>query len=168
MSGSTDPKEPVRSIKTPMRLEYQYTAGTATSRFLHGIGQGRILGQRCPSCTKVYVPPRGSCPRCAVATEEEVQVSDKGTITTFAIVRVPSENLDVPLPFACVHILLDGTDVPFFSVVQGCPLEQVRIGMRVQAVWVPRAELAPTLQSIKWFEPLDEPDVPFDQLQEHL
>jgi uncharacterized OB-fold protein len=159
---------PVRSIKTPMRLEYRYSAGRATSRFLRGIGQGRILGQRCPSCRKVYVPPRGSCPRCAVATEEEVQVSDHGTITTYAIVRVPSENLDVPLPFASVHVLLDGADVPFFSVVQGCPLEEVRIGMRVKASWVPRDQLGPTLQSLQWFEPSGEPDVPFEKLQEHL
>jgi hypothetical protein len=151
-----------------MRLEYQYTAGIATSRFLHGIGQGKILGQRCPSCGKVYVPPRGSCPRCAVPTEEEVELSDKGTVTTFAIVRVPSENLDVPLPFASTHVLLDGADVPMFSVVQECPLEQVRIGMRVQAVWVPREELAPTLQSIRWFRPIDEPDVPFEKLEEFV
>jgi uncharacterized OB-fold protein len=166
--SETTGRPPVKTIKTPMRLEYQYTAGVATSRFLRGIGQGRILGQRCPSCKKVYVPPRGSCPRCAVATEEEVQVSDRGTITTFAIVRVPSENIDVPLPFASVHVLLDGTDIPFFSVVQECPLEEVRIGMRVQAAWVPKAELAPTLQSIKWFKPSGEPDVPFEQLREHL
>jgi uncharacterized OB-fold protein len=165
---SEAPSGPVKSIKTPMRLEYQYTAGTATSRFLRGIAQGKILGQRCPSCRKVYVPPRGSCPRCAVPTEEEVQLSDKGTVTTFAIVRVPSENLDVPLPFASSHVLLDGADVPFFSVVQECPLEQIRIGMRVQAVWAPREELAPTLQSIKWFRPIDEPDVPFEKLAEFV
>lgn len=166
--SEADAAKPVRSIRTPMRLEYQYTAGVATSRFLRGIAQGRILGQRCPRCAKVYVPPRGSCPRCAVATEEEVQVSDHGTITTHAVVRVPSENLDVPLPFACVHVLLDGADVPFFSVVQGCPLEEVRIGMRVRAVWVPQEELGPTLESIRWFEPTGEPDVPYESLREHV
>jgi hypothetical protein len=155
--------EPVRTIQTPMRLEYRYAAGVATSRFLRGIAQGRILGQRCPGCLKVYVPPRGSCPRCALPTEEEVAVSDKGTVTTFAIVRVPSEAIRVPLPFASVHVLLDGADVPFFSVVQECPLEAVRIGMRVQAAWVPREELAPTLESIRWFRPIDEPDVPFER-----
>ena len=167
MSEATGSK-PVTSIKTPMRLEYQYSAGRATSRFLRGIGQGRILGQRCPSCGKVYVPPRGSCPRCAVPTDEEVELSDRGTVTTFAIVRVPSENIDVPLPFASVHVLLDGADVPFFSVVQGCPLEEVRIGMRVRAHWVPPEALRPTLESIRWFEPTGEPDVPFEKLQEHL
>ena len=163
-----DEKKPVTNIKTPMRLEYRYSAGVATSRFLHGIAQGKILGQRCPSCRKVYVPPRGSCPRCAVPTEEEVQLSDKGTITTFAIVRVPSENIDVPLPFASVHVLLDGSDIPMFSVVQECPVDQIRIGMRVEAVWVPKQELAPTLASIRYFKPSGEPDVPFEKLAEHL
>lgn len=161
-------QKPVTNIKTPMRLEYRYTAGEATSRFLRGIGQGKILGQRCPSCKKVYVPPRGSCPRCAVPTAEEVQLSDKGTITTFAIVRVPSENIDVPLPFASVHVLLDGADVPFFSVVQECPVDEIRIGMRVEALWVPKEELRPTLDSIRYFKPSGEPDVPFEKLAEHL
>ena len=161
-------RKPVTNIKTPMRLEYRYSAGEATSRFLRGIGQGKILGQRCPSCRKVYVPPRGSCPRCAVPTVEEVQLSDKGTITTFAIVRVPSENIDVPLPFASVHVLLDGSDIPMFSVVQECPVDQIRIGMRVEAVWVPKQELAPTLASIRYFKPSGEPDVPFEKLAEHL
>lgn len=164
----SEEQKPVTNIKTPMRLEYRYSAGEATSRFLRGIGQGKILGQRCPSCTKVYVPPRGSCPRCAVPTTDEVRVSDKGTITTFAIVRVPSENIDVPLPFASVHVLLDGADVPFFSVVQECPVDEIRIGMRVEAVWVPKEELAPTLASIRYFKPSGEPDVPFEKLQEHL
>ena len=116
----------------------------------------------------MYVPPRGSCPRCAVPTEEEVELSDEGTIITFAIVRVPSENIKVPLPFASIQVLLDGADLPFFSVLQGCELDDVRIGMRVRADWVPREELAPTLESIRSFVPLDEPDVPFEKLEAYL
>jgi hypothetical protein len=40
--------------------------------------------------------------------------------------------------------------------------------MRVQAVWVPEAELGPTFENIRHFEPIDEPDVPFEQFKEHL
>lgn len=158
----------VESIRTPIRLEYTYTAGHASSRFLRGIAEGRILGQRCPECRRVYVPARGSCPRCAVATREEVVVSDKGTVTTFCIVRVPSENLTFKPPFACAHILLDGADLPFFHVIQDCPLESVRMGMRVQAVWVPREQLAPTMRSIQYFRPIDERDAPYESYKEHL
>jgi uncharacterized OB-fold protein len=47
----------------PINLEYQYTAGSATTRFLNQVKEGKLVGQACPKCGAVYVPPRGSCPR---------------------------------------------------------------------------------------------------------
>jgi hypothetical protein len=160
--------EIVKSITTPIRLEYTYSPGRASSRFLRGLAEGRILGQRCPATGKVYVPPRGASPTHGVPTEEEVEVSDKGTVTTFCIVRIPSENLSIKPPYAAAHILLDGADIPFFALIQECPLEQIRMGMRVQAVWVPKEELAPTFESIRYFKPIDEPDAKYDDYKEHL
>jgi uncharacterized OB-fold protein len=55
-----------------------------------------------------------------------------------------------------------------FHVVSDCPVEDVRMGMRVQAVWVPDEEIGPTLRSIKYFKPIDEPDADFDSYKEHL
>lgn len=164
----SDAREPVKSIETPVRLEYDYTPGTATSRFLRGVARGELLGQRCPRCARVYVPARGSCPRCGVATGEEVRVSDKGTVTTFCVVRIPSESLSVKPPFVCAHILLDGADIPFFALIQECPFDQVRMGMRVRAVWVPEGERSASFESIRHFAPIDEADVPFEAYREHL
>ncbi len=160
--------EPVKTIVTPVSLTYKFTPGTASQRFLRGLEQGKIRGQRCEKCDRVYVPPRGSCPRCGVPTAEEVQVADKGTVTTFCIVRVPSQNIELELPFVAAHILLDGADIPFFALIQECPVDQARMGMRVEAVWVPEAERGPTFECIKHFRPIDEPDVPFEQFREHL
>jgi uncharacterized OB-fold protein len=157
----------VESITTPIRLDYRYTAGRATERFLRGMAQGRILGQRCPSCGKVYVPPRGACPPCGVATRDEVEITGKGTVTTFCIVRIPSDSLSVPPPFACAHVLLDGADLPFFGLVHECAFDQVRMGMRVEAVWVPREELTTSFENIKYFRPIDEPDAPYDSYKDH-
>ena len=44
-------------------------------------------------------------------------------------------------------------------MIQECPVDEVRPGMRVEAVWVPDDELGPTMESIKWFRPTGEPDV---------
>lgn len=164
----SEPRDPVQSIRTPIRLEYEYTAGRASNRFLHGIAQGKLLGQRCPACAKVYVPPRGSCPRCGVPTEEEVEVADKGTVTTFCVVRIPSNTLSIEPPYVCAHILLDGADIPFFALIHECPLDDVRMGMRVQAQWVPKDQLGFSFENIRYFKPIDEPDVPFEAYQEHL
>lgn len=160
--------ELIKSITTPVALDYDYVTGRAQSRFLRGLAEGRILGQRCIDCKRVYVPSRGACPRCAVRTEEEVQLSDKGTVTTFCIVRVPSENLSFTPPYTCAAVLLDGADIPFLHVLQECPLEDVRMGMRVEAVWVPKAELGPTMSSIRYFKPLAEPDADYETFKEHL
>lgn len=160
--------DPVKTIQTPIRLDYTFTVGRAPSRFLHGLAEGRILGQRCTRCGKVYVPPRGACPKCGVPTEEEVEVSGRGTVTTFCIVRIATENLSVPTPFVCAHVLLDGADIPFFGLIQECELDRVRMGMRVEAVWVPPGERTTSFENIRYFRPTGEPDAPFEAFREHL
>jgi len=53
-------------------------------------------------------------------------------------------------------------------VLQECPLEDVRMGMRVQAVWVPKEQLGPSMMSIRYFKPIAEPDAEYDSFKEHL
>jgi uncharacterized OB-fold protein len=160
----SDAPEPVKAIVTPTRLEYEFAAAGAHARFLNDLAQGRIVGIRCPECRKVYVPARGSCPRCGVPMQERVDVADRGTVTTYCVVRVPSENIDVKLPYVCAHILLDGADIPFFALIQECEAGDVHIGMRVEAVWAPREEWGPTFENLRYFRPNGEPDVPAAKL----
>lgn len=159
--------EPIRRIKAPVRLEYTVEAGRTLSRFLAGLVEGRILGRLCPGCHKVYVPPRGACPTCALPAGEEVPVSDTGTVTTFCIVNVPFEGQTMKLPYVYASVLLDGADIPLIHLVNA-PAEDARMGMRVKAEWAPPGERRPTLESINWFSPTGEPDAPFDAYKEHL
>jgi uncharacterized OB-fold protein len=160
--------QPLKGIVTPISLDYYITPGAATNRFLKGIMEGRLLGQRCPRCRKVYIPPRGSCATCAIPTEEEVELSNRGTITTFCIVNLPFYGQAVEIPYVCASIVLDGADLPFFSLIGEVPVEQVRMGMRVEAVWCEPSERKPTLESIKYFRPTGEPDAPYESYKEHL
>ncbi len=160
--------EPVRTIRTPIRLEYTLTAGRAQSRFLRSIAQGRIIGQRCPGCQRVTVPPRGACATCGVPTEEDVELSDNGTVTTFCIVNLPFAGQRIDIPYVCASVLLDGADVPLFHLIQEVTADEVRMGMRVEAVWAAPEDRGPTLESIKHFRPTDEPDAPFESYKEHL
>jgi uncharacterized OB-fold protein len=157
----------VTMITDPGRAEYRLRPGRALSRFLAGIAAGRFLGHRCPVCGKVYVPMRGMCPADGVPTTEEVEVRDTGTITTFAVNNIPDPRAP-DVPFVSAYILLDGADVAFVALVAGVAAGEVRMGMRVKAAWRPRAEWGHTMRNIKWFEPTGEPDVPFDQLRDHL
>lgn len=165
--GTTD-EGPVTTIVTPIRVDYQYTAGLAQSRFLKGIAEGRFLGQRCPKCKKVYVPPRGSCPTDGVATTDEVELSNRGTITTFCVVNVPFAGQQIELPYICAQILLDGADIAFMGLVQEIPAKEVRMGLRVEAVWVDRDELQPNLSSVKYFRPTGESDAAYETYSQYL
>ncbi len=159
--------DPVRRIKAPVRLEYTVSAGQTLSRFLTALVEGRILGRRCPGCRKVYVPPRGACPTCALPAGEEVPVSDRGTVTTFCVVNVPFEGQTMKLPYVYASVLLDGSDIPLLHLVNASA-EEARMGMRVTAEWMPAGERKPTLESIRWFSPNGEPDAPFAAYEEHL
>ena len=160
--------ERIYGIQTPIRLDYTYAAGSATTRFLRAVTERRIVGQRCPKCEKVYVPPRGACPTCGVATKEEVELLDKGTITTFCVVNLPFYGQEIKPPYVCASILLDGADIALFHLIQEIPAADVRMGMRVEAVWDEADKLKPTLESIKHFRPSGEADAEYDSYKEHL
>lgn len=159
---------PIKVVRMPVRLEFTVTPGTRYARYLRAFERKRILGGRCGKCNRVYVPPRGSCPTCAVPTEQEVELMGKGTITTFCVVNIPFGNMPFPPPYVQASILLDGADNPIPQLVRGVPPDQVRMGQRVQAVWVADGELAATAESIRWFEPNGEPDAEYESYKEHL
>lgn len=160
--------EPVGMVTTPIELSYEHTASAEESAFLRGLAQGRLLGQRCPACGKVYLPPRAACPADGVPTAEEVEVSDTGTVTTFCVVGVPFRGQRVEPPYVAAAVLLDGADIAIQHLILGCEPGEVRMGMRVSAVWKPREEWGLTPENIDHFRPADEPDAPYESYARHL
>jgi uncharacterized OB-fold protein len=160
--------EDVSIVVTPIQLKVQHTASVQETSYLKGLKEGRILGQRCPKCGKVYVPPRGACPVDGVPTEEDVELPDRGIVTTFCIVNVPFLGQRIQPPYVAAYVLLDGADIAFLHLILDCPADEVRMGMRVEGVWKPRDEWEYGLQNITHFRPTGEPDAPYESFKEHL
>src|SRR4051812_40075152 len=161
-------ENPVTGVITPVSLDYQYAASPEESAFYRGLNEGRIVGQRCPTCRKVYVPPRSACPADGTPTAEEVEVSQTGTITTFCIVNVPFLGQKITPPYVSAYVLLDGADIAVLHLILGVPAAEVRMGMRVKAVWKPREEWTYSLENIDHFEPTGDPDADYDTYKHHL
>jgi len=160
-------QEPVTEIISPSRLEYELTAGVATSKYLAGLGEGKIIGGRAPSSNEVYAASRGTDPKSGEPTSIEVEVQDTGVVTTFCIVNIPGlSELAPEIPFASAQILLDGADNTFFGLIRGVPVDEVRMGMKVKAKWADN--LHPDHTSIEWWEPTGEPDAPYEQYKDYL
>jgi len=160
--------DPITGIVTPVTLDYLYAASPEETAFYRGLEEGRILGQRCPTCHKVYVPPRSACPVDGVATTDEVELGHAGTVTTFCIVNVPFLGQKITPPYVSAYILLDGADIAFLHLILGVDASEVRMGMRVKAVWKPRDEWGTTIENISHFEPTGEPDADFETYKQHL
>jgi uncharacterized protein len=155
-------------IITPVRLHYQHSASAEESRYLRSLKEGKVIGQRCPACGKVYVPPRGACPVDGVPTTTDVELPDVGTVTTFCVVNVPFQGQRVPSPYVAASVLLDGADIAFQHLILGCDPAEVRMGMRVRAVWKPPEQWGTTSENIDHFEPTGDPDAPYDSYAHHL
>jgi uncharacterized OB-fold protein len=169
-AGAEPRAEPaaVSMITTPVRLHYEHTTSPGESSYLHALAEGRLLGQRCPACGKVYIPPRGACPTDGVPTTDGVELPGTGTVTTFCIVNVAYPGQRVPSPYAAAAVLLDGADITFQHLILGCPPGEVRMGMRVTPVWKPREQWGTTPENIDHFRPAAEPDAPYESYAHHL
>ncbi len=160
--------QPVDTMITPIHLSYQHSVSPEESRYLRALDEGRLIGQRCPVCEQVYIPPRGACPTDGVPTTTEVELPDTGIVTTFCIVNVPFLGQRIKPPYVAAYILLDGADIPFLHLVLGCDAAEVRMGMHVQASWKPREEWNTSLHNIDHFRPTGEPDAAYDTYAHHL
>ena len=165
---SEDERDPVTMIVVPESLSVQHTASAPESIYLRALQQGVLLGARSGEEGKVYFPPREADPATGRELDHYLELPDTGTVTTFAIINIPFAGQRIQPPYVAAYILLDGADIPFLHLVTGIDAADVRMGMRVKAVWKPREEWGLGIDNIEHFKPSGEPDADYDTYKHHL
>jgi uncharacterized OB-fold protein len=165
---ATDDRDPVTVQVAPSSIEIQHTASLPESAFLRGLEEGKLLGARTGKDGKVYFPPKEADPATGLELDNFVELPDKGTVTTFAIINIPFAGQRIKPPYVAAYVLLDGADIAFLHLVQEIDASEVRMGMRVQAVWKPREEWGLGIDNIEYFKPTGEPDADYDTYKHHL
>lgn len=156
------PKEPIKYVETTVRLPYHYVAGNYKARYLRALKEKKILGSKCSKTGKVFVPPVVNSPESFAPASEFVEVADRGVITTFCIVNIPVIGRNLEIPYVAASVALDGAAISIFALILECKAEDVRMGMRVEAVWKPDGEREGSHEDILYFRPTGEPDAPQD------
>ncbi|BDY27261.1 hypothetical protein hbim_01183 [Mycolicibacterium mageritense] len=164
----TDARDPITMLVVPTAIEIQHTASLPESTFLRGLQEGKLLGARTGDSGKVYFPPKEADPATGKELDQFVELPDKGTVTTFAIINIPFAGQRIKPPYVAAYVLLDGADIPFLHLVTEIPADEVRMGMRVEAVWKPREEWGLGIDNISHFRPTGEPDADYDSYKHHL
>jgi len=166
--GSADDRDPVTMLVVPSSIEIQHTASLPESTFLRALAEGKLLGARTGKTGKVYFPPKEADPATGHELHEFVELADKGTVTTFAVINIPFAGQRIKPPYVAAYVLLDGADIPFLHLVTEIDASEVRMGMRVEAVWKPREEWGLGIDNIDHFRPTGEPDADYDSYKHHL
>ena len=171
--GQPDERDPVTVQESPSMIEIQHTASLPETTFLKALKEGRLLGARTKKGRdgqpgKVYFPPKEADPATGLELDEFVELPDKGTVTTFAVINIPFAGQRIKPPYVAAYVLLDGADIPFLTLVSEVDAHDVRMGMRVQAVWKPREEWVYGMENIEYFRPTGEPDAEYDTYKHHL
>lgn len=170
---AADDRDPVTVQVSPSFIEIQHTASLPETTFLKALEEGKLLGGRTRSGRdgkpgKVYFPPKEADPATGLALDEFIELPDVGTVTTFAIINIPFPGQRIKPPYVAAYVLLDGADIPFLHLVVEIDPADVRMGMRVQAVWKPREEWGLGIDNIDYFKPTGEPDAEYDTYKHHL
>ena len=162
--------DPVTTIESVVSLDYERPLTLASRQYLAEIGEGRILGHRCPSCERIYTPPKGYCPICTVATgdADAVDLPLAGTLVAFSILNPDSLHQgDDTVVRGTVQ--LDGFDVTMTGMLVDVTPDDAHAGIRLRAVLAEPAalEAAPGEWAgggITGWERSGEPDVPAEEI----
>jgi uncharacterized OB-fold protein len=132
-----------------------YSAGAVGSRFLIELRDNkRIMGTRCPTCNLVYVPARSVCRDCFGQLSEWVEVSQQGTLLTYAVAYQGNAVQPSALPITYGIVQLDGADTGFVHMLGEVAPAQLKVGMKVKAVFKVKKDRVASILDIKYFKPL--------------
>jgi uncharacterized protein len=161
--------EPVTMMGYEASITYETPVPDNVIRADRASKEGRFLGLRCPACGRTYSGGRGYCPidSIALTPDHEVDLPQRGVLTNYTIITpVQYPGQTETEPFARVHVLLDGTDVILaYQTLLDVPNDEVRIGMRVSAVWSSPGEDEvssggwTSVQGLAGWMPTGEPDL---------
>ena len=167
---------PIKTMSEMVSLDFAIRTSPTTRRFSDLLQEEKITGHKCPSCSRVYVPPKGYCPMCVVETtqQHEVEVADRGTITSFTVITpIQYYGQEERDDYVLANILLDGASSTIGQQrIRDIAVDEVRMGMRVAAVWAAKEDRV--IEGRGWggafatWKPTGEPDVDREHYKEHM
>jgi uncharacterized OB-fold protein len=107
-----------------------------TEAFWDGCAAGRLVLPRCDECGKLIWYTRLSCPFCGSHAITQVEVSGRGSVYSFSIVRRGAGPFREVAPYVLALVELDEGPTMMTNVVDVDP-EAVTVGQRVHVVFEP-------------------------------
>ena len=127
-------------------------------KFYEGLESQKFIGIKCPTCNKVYFPPRKVCGDCfkTIPLEDAnlVDLATTGTLinftaTNYAVSERRKKKSEKTTIIGLIKI--DGSDTAIITPVLETQESDINIGMKVEVVWDKKPVGSP--DDIKGFKP---------------
>ena len=137
-------------------LKYSWASGVAVGRFLSELKNGKLIARKCENCKRILIPPRMFCEDCFRDTDEWVFVKDTGVVNTYSIAHVGTDAHRLSTPLFVAVINIDGASelMGFLHLLGEVQEKEIKIDMKVQAVWKPAEERVGSILDIRYFKPV--------------
>ncbi|HUW65771.1 MAG TPA: Zn-ribbon domain-containing OB-fold protein [Spirochaetia bacterium] len=73
-------------------------------QFFNGLKEGRLQGLKCADCGAYTAPPKVACAECGGRELTVVELSGRGTIRTYTVIRVAPEGFTAPYVVAMAEM----------------------------------------------------------------
>lgn len=150
----------VTEVRSRPFTAYRFSAGEAMSRFLDELRKGRFIARVCHGCDRILFPPRMFCEECFRPTDEWRYILDTGTIETYSASYIDQDAKRIADPILVGVISLDGASpkMGLMHYLGEMRTDEIRIGLRVKAVWKPPEERSGSVLDVRFFRPWREED----------
>ncbi|MFW9818500.1 MAG: Zn-ribbon domain-containing OB-fold protein [Candidatus Thorarchaeota archaeon] len=131
----------VVSNKGLVRAEFAFWVGQYMDKFYDALENKRIIGNKCPKCGDVFVPPRKICGKCneKISLDQNwVDLPNSGklknyTITQYKINDRSSRKVKKPQIIGMVQI--DGSNTAIINRILDIEREELKLGMQLKIKW---------------------------------
>ncbi|MBY9003698.1 MAG: Zn-ribbon domain-containing OB-fold protein [Candidatus Lokiarchaeota archaeon] len=123
-----------------VRADFAFWVGQYLDKFYDGLENKKIMGNKCPKCGDVFVPPRKICGKCNVVIpldENWVDLPETGTLMNFTITpyRINDRTSRKAKDWTIGMIQIDGSNTSVVYRLLNMEPEDIKIGMKVKIEW---------------------------------
>jgi uncharacterized OB-fold protein len=144
--------------KGMVRAEFAFWVGQYLDKFYDALENKQFIGNKCPECGNIFVPPRKICGKCnkTIPLDKNwVDLPETGTLLNYTITYYKVNDRTtrkVKKPQILGMVQIDGSNTGIVYRLLNINPDEVKIGMKVKAVWEEKTKGDPS--DIKGFTKL--------------
>ena len=130
--------------------EFNFWVGKYMDKFYDNLINKKIVGNKCPKCSKVFVPPRKICNKCKKIIELDqnwVDLPETGTLINYTMTpyRVSQEGKIKEKELLSIGMMqIDGSNTSIMGKLLNIEPENIKQGMKLKIEWAKETLGAPS------------------------